>query len=300
MKKISGFTLVRNGSKFDYPFIESLRSILPLVDELVINVGFGDDDTLKRVETFASIEGQGKVVIFESHWPLDDPEKKRGGQILSEQTNLALARCTGEWCIYLQADEIFHEKEHASIRNAMAKYEKNPEIDGLLFQYVHFYGSFDVIRFSRSAYRREVRAIKRSSGCVSIGDAQSFRKPNGEKPKVAWSGANVYHYGWVRPPEIMKAKTHFMDQLYHGTNSAEAPPQSGDNYRYKKIWGLQPFLGSHPSYMLQRIKDKNWNWDLKASPLEWQWSDSKKIVLDTIEKLTGVRLFEYKSYRKVR
>jgi hypothetical protein len=299
MKKISGFTLVRNGSKFDYPYVESLRSLLPLVDELVINVGKGDDDTLQVIEAFSKNEGQGKVVIFESHWPLDDPEKKRGGQILAEQTNLALDRCTGEWCIYLQADEVLHENDHAAITHAMQTHEDNPKVDGLLFQYIHFYGSFDVIRFSRSAYRREVRAIKKTSGCRSIGDAQSFRKPDGSKPNVAWSNASVYHYGWVRPPEVMKAKTHFMDQLYHGTNIQSAP-QTGDNYRYKKIWGLLPFLGSHPQYMQKRVKEKNWNWDLKNSPLEWQWSDAKKVVLDTIERFTGIRLFEYKSYKKVR
>lgn len=299
MKKVSGFTLVRNGTKFDYPYVESLRSLLPLVDELVINVGYGDDDTLKVIREFSQKESQGKVVIFESHWPLDDPEKKRGGQILAEQTNLSLDRCTGEWCIYLQADEVLHEQDYAAIKKNLAKYESDPEVDGLLFQYVHFYGSFDVIRFSRSAYRREVRAIKKSSGCRSIGDAQSFRKPDGSKPSVASAQASIYHYGWVRPPEVMKAKTHFMDQLYHGTNQASAP-QTGDNYRYKKIWGLQAFHGTHPECMRKRIEEKKWNWDLKNSPLEWQWSDAKKVVLDTFEKITGIRLFEYKSYRKVR
>ena len=104
--KVSGFTLIRNGTKFDYPYLESLRSLLPLVDELVINVGVGDDDTAERgAQRFARDEGQGKVRPFESRWPLDDPEKKKGGLILSEQTNLALDRCTGDWCIYLQADE---------------------------------------------------------------------------------------------------------------------------------------------------------------------------------------------------
>lgn len=297
--KISGFTLIRNGTKFDYPYLESLRSFIPLVDELVINVGYGDDDTLKRIQGFATSEGQGKVVIFESHWPLDDPEKRKGGQILAEQTNLALDRCTGEWCIYLQADEVFHEDDYANFRSAMEKYEGDPGIDGLLFDYVHFYGSFDVIRVSRSAYRREVRAIKRSSGARSVGDAQSFRKADGSKPRVAHAGVKVYHYGWVRPPEVMKEKTHFMDQLYHGANTG-SQPQSGDNYRYKKIWGLTPFTGSHPKVMLERIRAKNWNWDLKNSPMEWSAGDAKKVVLDTIEKLTGARLFEYRSYRRVK
>ncbi len=319
--KVSGFTLVRNGTQFDYPYMESLKSLLPLVDELVVNVGIGDDDTLARVQKLANEDGAGKIKIFESKWPLDDPEKKRGGLILSEQTNLALDRCTGDWCIYLQADEVLHEEDYPKIRQALQTYSSDSQVDGLLFDYVHFYGSFDVIQQTRSAYRREVRIIKKSSGARSIGDAQSFRKVGHEKLQVAHCGAKIYHYGWVRPPEVMKEKTFFMDSLYHSANGSETndtkigeaqaasntsanPPKkttaTGDNYRYKKIWGLKPFRGTHPKIMQARISGKGWNWDLKSSPLEWKTKDAKKVVLDTLEKLTGYRFFEYRSYRLIK
>ncbi|MBC7691866.1 MAG: glycosyltransferase family 2 protein [Methylotenera sp.] len=297
---ISGFTLVRNGTQFGYPYLESLRSLLPLVDELVINVGMGDDDTWITLQKFAEHEGQGKVRLFESEWPLNDPEKRRGGLILSEQTNLALDRCKGDWCVYLQADEILHEADYPALRSAFATYADDSAVEGLLFDYVHFYGSFDVIQHSRSAYRREVRVVKKSSGARSVGDAQSFRKNDGSKLKVVHAGASIHHYGWVRPPEVMKEKTVFMDQLYHGKKAETAGPvipQSGDNYRYKKIWGLRPFRGVHPQVMQKRISEKKWNWNLKDSPLEWKWSDSKKVVLDTLERITGYRFFEYRSYR---
>jgi hypothetical protein len=299
--KVSGFTLVRNGTRFDYPYLESLRSLLPLVDELVINVGIGDDDTLARVQAFAEREGQAKVKIFESRWPLDDPEKKKGGLILSEQTNLALDRCTGDWCIYLQAGEVLHEEDYPAIRAALAACDQRRDIEGLLFDYVHLYGSFDVVQESRSAYRREVRAIRRASGARSVGDAQSFRKPDGSKLHVARSGARIFHYGWVRTPDAMKEKTYFMDQLYHGSpdakSAAEKQPHTGDNYRYKRFWGLKQFRGKHPAVMKDRIQNQGWHWDLAASPLEWNWKDSKKIALDLIEPATGHRLFEYRSYR---
>ncbi len=299
--KVSGFTIVRHGTKFDYPYLESLRSLLPLVDELVVNVGIGEDDTLERVRKFAKDEGEGKVAIFESHWPLDDPEKRKGGQILAEQTNLALDRCTGDWCVYLQADEILHEGDLPKIRAAMEKHLPDDSIEGLLFRYVHFYGSFDVVRNSRSAYRREVRIVRRASGARSVGDAQSFRLPSGEKPRVALLDASVYHYGWVRPPEVMKEKTFFMDTLYHGAKkTAAGETATGDAYRYKKIWGLFPFRGSHPKVMHERIAAKKWTWDLSRSPLEWEFGDAKKIALDLFERATGVRLFEYRSYRRVK
>jgi len=299
--KLSGFTLVRNGVKFDYPFLESLRSLLPIVDELVVNVGRGDDDTWQRLRRFDREEGGGKLVLFESTWPLDDPEQRRGGRILSDQTNMALDRCDGDWCLYLQADEVLHESEASLIRASLEYAHSRPEVDGLLFDYRHFYGSFDVIQETRSAYRREIRAIRRQSGARSIGDAQSFRLPNGAKVAVIRSGARVYHYGWVRTPEAMRAKTTFMDTLYHGESppAAAGQPHTGDNCRYKKFFGLKPFEGTHPSVMRERIASKGWRWNLEESPLEWRWQDSKKIILDWVEFVTGYRLFEYRSYRLI-
>jgi len=267
----------------------------------VINVGVGEDETWARVSEFARQEGGGKVFPFQSDWQLDNLQKKRGGLILSEQTNLALERCTGEWCAYLQADEVIHEEDIPKIKDAVARAENRPEIEGLIFDYLHFYGSFDVVQQTRSAYRREVRIIRRSSGARSIGDAQSFRKAGHEKLLVLHSGARVFHYGWVRSPLAMKEKTFFMDQLYHGDpteeNAKTGTPHTGDNYRYKKIWGLRPYLGSHPAVMRGRILNQGWHWDLENSPLVFSWRDSKKVVLDTIERATGYRLFEYRSYR---
>lgn len=302
--KVSGFTILRNGVTFDYPFLESLRSLLPLVDELIINVGIGTDDTLRQIEEFARSEGQGKISFFESHWPLDDPEKKKSGLILSEQTNLALARCTGDWLVYLQADEVFHEADAPKLRAALTENFLLPEIEGLVFDYVHFYGSFEVVQQTRGAYRREVRAIKRGAGARSVGDAQSFRKPDGSKLQVARTSARVLHYGWVRTPEAMREKTFFMDQLYHGDPSKEdartRTPHTGDNYRYKKIWGLLPYRGTHPAVMSDRIAKKGWHWELSSSPLVWEWKDASKILLDLVERFTGIRLFEYRSYKLIR
>ena len=296
MEKISGFSLVRNGVRFDYPFIESLRSLLPVVDELVLNVGKGDDETLEVCRRFAEEEGAGKVVLFESAWPLDDPEKRKSGIILSEQTNLALDRCSNDWCLYLQADEVLHEADHGIIRRGV-ECAKQLGLDALVFEYRHLYGSFDVIQDSRSAYRREVRAIRRSSGARSVGDAQSFLKPGEEKPAALLTRARIFHYGWVRTPEAMREKTRFMDTLYHGAAAAGSDlPHTGDNYRYRRFWGLYPYRGGHPAVMERRIREKGWHWDLAGSPWVFTWKDLSKAVLDLFERLTGIRPFEFRNY----
>jgi hypothetical protein len=296
MEKISGFSLVRNGVKFDYPFLESLRSLLPVVDELVLNVGVGEDDTLARAQELARLEGHGKIKIFESIWPLDDPEKKKSGIILSEQTNLALDRCANDWCLYLQADEVLHEEDIDLIQRSVARAAQT-DLEAVVFQYRHFYGSFNVIQNSRSAYRREMRIIRKSSGARSVGDAQSFRKPDGSKLAALLSGARIFHYGWVRTPEAMLEKTRFMDGLYHGdTDPASAEPHTGSNYRYKRFWGLYSYRGTHPDVMQSRIREKGWNWDLNGSPFVFTAKDVGKVMLDLVERLSGFRPFEFRNY----
>jgi hypothetical protein len=296
MEKISGFSLVRNGVRFDYPFLESLRSLLPVVDELVLNVGKGEDETLSRCRDLAEKEGQGKIKIFETEWPLNDPEKKKSGIILSEQTNLALDRCENDWCLYLQADEVLHEEDYEIIRRGVSR-AQDRSLEALVFQYRHLYGAFNVIQNSRSAYRREMRVIRRSSGARSIGDAQSFRKPDGSKLSALLTPARIFHYGWVRTPEAMLEKTKFMDQLYHGDGDQDSKsPHTGNNYRYKRFWGLYPYKGSHPRVMKTRIAEKGWTWDLKASPFVFTVKDLSKVFLDSVERLSGYRPFEFRNY----
>ncbi len=299
---VSGFSLIRHGVSFDYPFLESLRSLLPWVDELVVNVGEGQDETLAQVARFCEQEGAGKARFFVSSWQLEDEAKQRGGKILAEQTNLALAQCRGDWCVYLQADEVLHEDDGPLLRQALLQAHGRPEVEGLLFDYRHFYGAYNVIQVSRSVYRKEVRAVRKSAGPQSVGDAQSFRGQGGRKLAVLPAGgARIFHYGWARHPEAMRQKTFFMDQLYHGKpsleNQAAGLPHTGHNYRYKKFWGLRQFSGSHPAVMAARVAHPTWTWDLRASPWTFGLRDVRKIVLGLLEQLSGRRWFEYRSYR---
>ena len=299
---ISGFTIVRNGVKFDYPFIESLQSLLPLCDEVVINVGASEDDTRERIRVWMDglPEAQRRrVKVIESVWPLDDPEKRKGGRILAEQTNIALDKCTGDWCVYLQADEVLHEKDIDIIRGEIKAIDRTQGVDGLVLNYVHFYGTFDVIQQSRSAYRREIRVFRNRRGIRSVGDAQGFRHFSGDKIQCVLSRGRVFHYGWVRPPQVMKEKTGFMDTLYHEGADASAPA-TGDNYKYKRFVGLKPFAGEHPKVMAPRVEERlrqGGGFDFAKAPLVFEAKDVWKVLSGWIEAATDIRPFEYKNYR---
>jgi len=52
--KVSGFTFVRNGNSLDYPFVPAICSLLPLCDEIIVNVPRSTDDTLAAVKAIGS------------------------------------------------------------------------------------------------------------------------------------------------------------------------------------------------------------------------------------------------------
>jgi len=159
--RTSGFTFVRDAVRLGYPILPAIRSILPLVDELVVNVGISPDGTLDLVRSL----GDPRVVVLESRW--DEAQLERG-RVLAHQTDLALARCTGQVCLYVQADEALHEDDHPAVRAALDRLHDDARLEGLLFDYVHFYGSFHTVGVSRRWYRREVRAVKNGAGRTGL------------------------------------------------------------------------------------------------------------------------------------
>jgi hypothetical protein len=243
---ISGITIVRNGVKLGYPFIESIRSILPLCSEMIIGVGDSEDDTRGRIEAI----NDPRIKIFDTVW---DMSKRTGGLILSEQTNLMMAKCTGDWLFYIQADEVALEEDFDKVRRGIELAEKDPDIDGLAFDYVHFYGSYFTVQTGRNWYPQEVRIVRNRRGICSHGDAQGFRK-DGKKIAALETGARLYHYGWARPPEVMVLKIKSFHRLWHDDDWIEKNCAGNDVRQFfSDLGNLVEFKGPHPAVMQERI-----------------------------------------------
>lgn len=268
-----------------YPVLQSIQSILPLVDEFVVGVGQSDDNTKELIEGL----NDPKIRIFDSFW---DPAKTRGGLMLSEKTNEALDRCTHDWCFYLQADEVVHEEDFTPIRAALARAAVNPAVQGLLFQYVHFYGSYWTVATSRKWYRNEVRIVRRSSGIRSHADAQGFRVA-GEKPAVLATGARVFHYGWVKPPTVMGQKSKLLNRWWHGNKR----DYEFEHFQYDRQYGLRKFSATHPRVMLELVAAQDWTFDHRRSLSDWKVKDLNLLASDLFERLFHHRIGEYKPYR---
>ncbi|MDR3185044.1 MAG: hypothetical protein LBT49_06545 [Prevotellaceae bacterium] len=281
--KVSGFTFVRNAEKFDYPVVEAITSILPLCDEVVVCVGNSDDNTLALIESIPS----GKIRIVHSVW---DDSLRKDGKVLAVETDKAFdaIAADADWAFYIQADEVLHEKYIPAVRQAMEQYKDNKEVEGLLFKYIHFYGSYNYVGDSRTWYRHEIRVVRNDKAIRSYRDAQGFRK-HGRKMRVKEIDAAIHHYGWVRNPYHMQAKQSNFESLYR-----EKPTIAADAlFDYSNEASLKLFDGTHPQVMQERIGRQDWDFTFDTKKKHFSW---KNRLLHFIEEKTGKRLFEYKNY----
>jgi glycosyltransferase involved in cell wall biosynthesis len=287
--KVVGFTFIRNAEKFDYPVKESILSVLPIVHEFIVILGNSSDNTEEIIQSIPS----SKIKIIPSIW---DETLRQKGEVLASETNKGIANIPSDadWAIYIQADEVLHEKYLSNITNAMQKFKENPMVNGLLLKYVHFFGSYDYVGDSRRWYRREIRIIKNNEKIRSYKDAQGFRFSNNKKLQVKEIDAYVYHYGWVREPAKQTKKLKEFGKIYNNHEYNEEPVV--EEFDYSMADSLKMFKGEHPLVMHERIKRKNWNFnaDLKKKNFGLRYK-----VLYIIEKLTGWRIGEYKNYIKI-
>lgn len=286
--KVTGFTFIKNAIKYDYPIVEAITSILPICDNFVVAVGKSDDKTRELISKI----DPDKIKIIDTIW---DETLREGGKVLADETNKALAEIDPDatWAFYIQGDEVIHEKYLETIKEAMHKYKDNTKVDGLLFRYKHFYGSYDYVGSSLSWYRNEIRIIKNNKAIYSYRDAQGFRKENNQKLIVAPVNAYVYHYGWVKDPRTMQKKQESFNKLWHSDNYVAQNVVKAPEYDYRaNIDQLELFKETHPKVMQKRIAEKNWNFEYDIS---FNKKTLKQRFKEIMSKVFGVEI-GYKNY----
>lgn len=290
--KVSGFTIVRNAIKYDYPVVEAITSILPVCDEFIVAVGNSDDDTLKLIQSINS----PKIRIVLTVW---DESLRQGGRLLAVETQKAFQQISpdADWAFYIQADEVVHEKYHPAIKQAMQQFKDDKQIDGLLFNYLHFYGSYAYVADAYNWYRKEIRIVRNSPNIQSHGDAQGFRMADGQKLRVKLIDAYVYHYGWVKDPQAQQRKQETFHKLWHDDNWVERNVLKANEFDYGSIDSLKKFEGTHPAVMQQRIASKNWLFEFDTTQSKMKL---KYRIRRWIENKFGISVGEYRNYKLIR
>jgi hypothetical protein len=287
--KVAGFTIIRNALKFDYPVVEAITSVLPVCDTFFVGVGNSEDGTLDLVKAIDS----KKLVIIESKW---DDTIRTGGLTLSTETNKVFDAIPAEfdWCFYIQSDESVHENDLDTISKAMILHHKDQEVDGLLFNYHHFYGQYQFVGTGREWYAREIRIIRNNKSIRSYKDAQGFRKSDGSKLRVKDTKAYIYHYGWVKPPGAQQKKQQHFHKMWHEDQWVKENIAETEDFDYSQMGMLEVFQGTHPAAMQERIARAKWkfNYDHRKAKVS-----IRNRILHFVESVTGWRVGENKNYK---
>ena len=262
--KISGFTIVRNALKFQYPVLESIQSILPICDEFVVNVGASDDETLQLIKSLKN----PKIKIIETNWDMS-----MGKEVLSYQTNLALKECKGDWAFYLQSDEVIHEADLKKLMKEMERCLRDDNVDALRFGWLHFYGSYFRYRIDHGWFQKQDRIIRNNGEVESFGDAFGFRRSDGEPLRRRSANCLLYHYGWVHPEVTMTERRLNAEIIGF---AALGEDERRDKYDYGDLRRFPAYFGSHPAVMRQKIGGHELSQaDLKEINSQYRWHPLK-------------------------
>lgn len=255
--KISGLSFIRNGISLGYPFVEAIRSILPLVDEMIVVVGRSEDGTREAVEAI----GDARIRIIDSEW---HPRITPKASVLAQQTNLGLMHCTGDWVVYVQGNELFHERDLPRMRELMTEHLENPKVEGLLIERLVFYGDYKhFVRAYPDRFKYVVRAFKPWNGVYAITTAMTFSVfekwgERGRALRCIDSGIDMYRYGKVLSSEAMEYK------LKHAPHKLKGDVQVGNDfyYRWQPRDAIRPYRGDHPAVLADRIRAHGFDLDL--------------------------------------
>jgi hypothetical protein len=293
---ISGFSYIRNGFKFGYPFLQSIQSILPICDEFVIAVGDSEDGTKEAILAL----GNPKIRVIDTVW---DEQMRTSGKIFAQQANIALLETKGDWAFHIQADEIIHEKDLERIAEQVKMVHENKKIEGLLFDFLNFYGNYDYLNDTRKQHKKEIRMFRNHQNMFSYRDSQGFRKyPSyqayldgdvGQKLKVKNIGVPVFHYSYVRNPTQMNDKSKYFETFWHDDNYISQKYESKAVFDYYNIERVKRFEGSHPSIMKEIIERDSWDFDPSKTHKKLSL---KEKMLYWIEDRLQYRIGEYKNY----
>jgi len=276
--RVSGFTFLRNAVLNGYPFEESIRSILPIVDEFICVIGAGEDDTRERVIAIAD----SKIKVVDSVW---NETMRDRGFVYGQQKMIAQFNCSGDWAFYLEGDEVLHESELDSIRDTMQKNLDDADVEALYFDFFHFYGTPHQIGIS--GYRRAPRIIRntiRSIAPDGLFWVVMDKNKKGRYPAAKYAGGHIYHYGHCRSVSKMARKLKQVGRYWGGEH------KQFTGYGAIDIHELRPFSGSHPVIMSEWIASEAEKEFLQNSDYQLTRRDYRNRIRFWIENALGVEI----------
>jgi hypothetical protein len=91
--------------------------------------------------------------------------------------------------------------------------------------------------------------------------------------------AHIYHYGWSRPPEVMRTKCVNFERLYHD-DAIVSGMSLETGVVYPHLGNLRYFRGTHPEAIRNVVENQNWPFDHGIERQPWDWYRHARVWSD--------------------
>ena len=136
---LSGYTTTKDVITADYPWQESITSLLGFCDEVVVVDGGSTDGTWEKLQMWAKKEEKLRVYQVVRDW-----DNYRFALFDSQQKAVARSLCTGDWCWQSDVDEIVHENDYPKIKKLARQIPKSVKV--VCLPVIDYWGNKDKVR----------------------------------------------------------------------------------------------------------------------------------------------------------
>lgn len=143
---ISGYTTTYNCVSQNYPFVESIMSMIDCLDEVVVVDGGSTDGTLSILNELAKDHPKLHVIENRRDW-----SHKRSAVFDGDQKAVARSHCTGDLCWQMDVDEIIHQNDYSKIRELLEKVHKSHQLIAL--PVIEFWGNKGKVRIDINPWK---------------------------------------------------------------------------------------------------------------------------------------------------
>lgn len=190
---ISGYTTTRNCISQEYPFKQSISSMLNFADEVVVVDGGSDDGTWEFLEDWSKKDDRLKVFQVERDWT-----SPRHAVFDGLQKAEARSRCSGEYLWQMDSDEIVHEDDYEKIKLLCKNFPT--EVDLICLPVIEYWGGPEKVRMDINPWKWR---LSRNLPHITHGIPHSLRKEDENGDLYASLGTDGCDYVHAETYELI-------------------------------------------------------------------------------------------------
>ena len=145
---LSGYTTTLDCIKHQYPWQQSIMSMLNFCDEVVVLDGGSTDGTWEELQSMSKLQGDGRLKVAQN---VRDWNHPRFAVFDGDQKAEARKLCSGEYCWQQDADEVVHENDYKNVRNLVVNFPRNAELVSL--PVIEYWGSDKKVRLDVNPWK---------------------------------------------------------------------------------------------------------------------------------------------------